>query len=158
MDTYEGLLCVVPDRQSTLGVEIHLDEESIKITSNDTVIGEWELSEILVREIGRNNVRMVVEGEEVIVSSGDPDFMPALVGPIAKTGKHARLTVPPLRTESSTETKGWSLARDVAAPKPPARSSSRESTDVESRDRTGISTSRVEQEAGVLSRLKRWKR
>lgn len=156
MDTYEGLLCLVPDRESTLGVEIHLDEASIKITSNDTVIGEWALSEILVREIGRDNVRMVVEGEEVIVSSGDPDFMPALVGPIEKTGKHARLTVPPLRAESSIETKAWSFSRDVV-PEPPAQSSSHESADVDSRHRTGTSTSRVERETGVLSRLKRWK-
>ncbi len=70
MDTYEGLLWLVPDRESTLGVEIHLDEENIKITSNDTLIGEWELSKILVREIGSNNVRLLVEGEEVVVSSG----------------------------------------------------------------------------------------
>lgn len=116
MDSYEGLLWLVPDHESALGVEIHLDEASIKITSNDTVIGEWELSEILVREIGRNNVRLLVEGEEVIVSSGDPNFMPALVGPIEKTGKHARLTVSPLRAESSIETEAWSFARDVAAP------------------------------------------
>ncbi len=156
MDTYEGRLWLVPDRESTLGVEIHLDEGTIKITSNDTVIGEWDLSDVLVREIGQDNVRLFVEGEELMVSSGDPEFMPALVGPVEKTGKHARITVSALRPESSNGQDGWSLARDVAAPESESRSSTGESTELESGRRTGI-RDRFERGERVSSRPKLWK-
>jgi hypothetical protein len=157
MDTYEGRLWLVPDRETTLGVEIHLDEGSLKITSNDTVIGEWDLSEVLVREIGRDNVRLVIEGEEVVVSSGDPDFMPALVGPTAKKGKHAQLSVSALRPEPGSESEAWSFARDVAAPESKGRSSTRESIDGESGHRAGARASRVERGSRVRSRPKLWK-
>lgn len=77
MSMYMGRLWLVPDRDSKLRVEIHLDSESIKITSNEVVIGDWSISEVEVKEVGNNSLRLYVEGEEVVVSSRDPDFMPA---------------------------------------------------------------------------------
>lgn len=82
MSMHMGRLWLVPDRDTKLRVEIHLDSENIKIASNDTVIGNWPIADVEVREVGINKVRFFVEGEEVIVASRDPQFMPALLEPL----------------------------------------------------------------------------
>lgn len=79
MATFNGRLWMVADRESKLRVDIHLDAKNLKITSNDVVIGDWPISEMVVREIGNTNLRMSVEGEEVTVSSRHPQFMPSVL-------------------------------------------------------------------------------
>lgn len=150
MSSYAGRLWLVPDRETTLGVEIHLDEASIKITSNGTVIGEWKMSDVVVREIGPDSVRLVIEGEEVIVSSHDPEFMPALVGPTERTGKHAELVVNPTRFDSEAGREAWSFARDVGDPVPtPSLSGAGEPRNGEARRGTRHWDSRTDGDAHV---------
>lgn len=77
MGTYIGRMWFDPDRDAKLRVEIQLDTESIRITANDNLIGEWPMSEITVRSVSPTKVHLQIEGEEVVLSSRDPDFMPA---------------------------------------------------------------------------------
>jgi hypothetical protein len=81
MGTYSGRLWLVHDRLSDVRVTVHLDDETIKIFSNGTVIGDWSLSDVEVRQV-EGDVHLVVEGEELVVSSTDPGFAPALVKPV----------------------------------------------------------------------------
>ncbi|MFP3882626.1 MAG: hypothetical protein ACLFRT_15360 [Actinomycetota bacterium] len=99
MSTHKGRLWLVPERDSKLRVDIHLDSERIRIASHGVVIGDWSLSEIDVREIGNNRARFVVEGEEVVISSRDPQFMPSLLCP--PSGDNSSVPSPPFRLSVS---------------------------------------------------------
>lgn len=83
MSMHKGRLWLVPERDSKLRVDIYLDSEHMRITSHGVLIGDWPISEVEVREIGSNRVRLFVEGEEVVVSSRDPEFMPSLLDPLS---------------------------------------------------------------------------
>jgi len=76
--TFKGRLWLVPDRVSEVSVEIHLDEERIKLTSNRTVIGDWPLSDVNI-ELRDHDIHIFAEGEELVVWSHDPGFAPVLL-------------------------------------------------------------------------------
>lgn len=82
MSMHKGRLWLVPERDSKLRVDIHLNSAHMRITSHGVLIGDWPISEVEVREIGNNRVRLLVEEEEIVVSSRDPEFMPALLAPL----------------------------------------------------------------------------
>lgn len=124
MSMYKGRLWLVPNRDSKLRVEIHLDSESIKITSNETLIGDWPISEVELREVGNNTLRLCVEGEEVVVSSRDPQFMPSLLGPlgdgrhVAARRKRSSFNGPPQSTDQQHE--GFEQASAVGSSEQPS--------------------------------------
>lgn len=89
MTTHSGRLWLLPDRDSKVRVDIYLDAERIRITSNEVVIGDWPISEVVVKEIGNNRVSLLLEGEEVVVSSRDPQFMPSVIQPLLDDASHA---------------------------------------------------------------------
>lgn len=76
---FRGQLWLVPDRVREISVEIFLNEERIKLISDDTEIGDWPLSDVEM-ELRDNDIHMFVEGEELVVWSSDPGFAPSLVG------------------------------------------------------------------------------
>lgn len=78
MATFKGRLWLVPDRVSEVSVEIHVDEERIKLTSNKTVIGDWPFSDVNI-ESRDHDIHIFVEGEELVVWSHDPGFAPVLL-------------------------------------------------------------------------------
>jgi hypothetical protein len=103
MERFEGQLWLVPEYANELNVEILLEEERIRIFSGRTTIGDWRLDEVDM-ELRNGHIFMRVEGEELIFSSLDPGFAPALIGeeldesdepyipyePPAKRGRHRR--------------------------------------------------------------------
>lgn len=79
MPIFNGQLWMVPNRAHEISVEIHLDEERIKLISHGNEIGDWPLSDVEM-ELRDNDIHINVEGEELVIWSSDPDFAPALVG------------------------------------------------------------------------------
>jgi len=118
---YTGRLWLARDTGSKLRVEIQLKMEAIKIVSTYVVIGDWPLSDVDVRALSDTSVRLRVEGEDVIVSSRESEFVSALV--------HAAEThaAPADRSMASTVSPGrgvTSFAHDatVRRPKKPGSS------------------------------------
>lgn len=79
MKTYSGRLWLTPDKDSKLRVEIRLRDERIRITSNEDVIGDWPLAGVGVRSTGSTEVRLAVEGEELVIFTRDADFVPTML-------------------------------------------------------------------------------
>lgn len=79
MRTFSGRLWLVKDRYSEVEAEVllDLDQERLRITSNETLIGDWSFDELDVAR-DAEEIRLTVEGEELVVVSGDVWFAPTL--------------------------------------------------------------------------------
>lgn len=80
MGTYKGRLWLAPNNDSKVRVEVHLDDEKITITSNETVIGDWLMSEVDIGHVG-NHVHLFVEDEQLVIAPTDPELVQALLEP-----------------------------------------------------------------------------
>lgn len=114
MKTYSGRLWLVPHPESKLRVEIVFDDEKMKITSDDNIIGDWPLPDVTVRSTSRTEARLYVEGEELVVFSRDPDFMPALAAHKSKADRDM-VSEP---AQDSIDANVVSFDRDVARSRP----------------------------------------
>lgn len=79
MSGYSGRMWLLSDRGFKLRVEIQFETDAIKVLLDESPIADWNLSDVIVRSVKTTAVHLRVEGEEVIISSRDPDFMPEFV-------------------------------------------------------------------------------
>lgn len=78
MRTYSGRLWLVRDQHSEVGVEIGLDEERVRITSNGILIGDWPFEDVDIRRRG-DDIHLFAEDEELGISSEDRGFSRAML-------------------------------------------------------------------------------
>lgn len=80
MGTYSGRLWLESHTSDKLNVQILLDEETIRITSNGALIGNWPMSEVEIGHVGQN-LHLFVEGEHMVIAPVDPQLVPAVLSP-----------------------------------------------------------------------------
>ena len=80
MRTFSGRLWLVKDPYSDVEVdlEIDLDKERLRITSNGSQIWDWPFDALDATRDG-DEVHLFVEGEELVMVSSDIWFAPAVV-------------------------------------------------------------------------------
>ena len=107
MRTFSGRLWLVKDRYSEIDAEllIDLDQERIRITSDAIVIGDWSFDELDVTR-DEKEIHLTVEGEELVMVSGDIWFAPALEQVFAalNRGRHSAGSIPPARASGDLNT------------------------------------------------------
>ena len=161
MKTYSGRLWLVPHRDSKLRVEIELDDEKLRITSNDNLIGDWRLSELIVRSSSRTEVRLSAEGEELVIFTRDPDFMPTLAAHMAQAERavsQAQRDAPSVLSKDSIDSNVVSFDRDRRA-QPASASSSTHDDGVAAAGGSGDAAEASERDRGVhrADRRMTWK-
>lgn len=114
MGAYSGRMWLVSDQGFKLRVEMEFGTDAIKIYSEKNLIADWRYSDVIVRSVDNTRVHLRVEGEEVIISSRDPDFMPEFVG--AVDSYREDLQAQPKMLLASGDDGISSFARDVADP------------------------------------------
>lgn len=92
MRSFSGRLWLVKDRHPEIEAEllIDLDEERIRIRSDEMVIGDWSFDELDVTRDGKE-IHLTVEGEELVMVSGDVWFAPALEQVFAPSNRRPHL-------------------------------------------------------------------
>lgn len=104
MRTFSGRLWLIQDRHSEVGVEVSLDEERMRITSNGTVIGDWAFDDVDIKRRGEN-IHVFAEDEEVIISSAERGFADAMLKPARGAAwRRSGRPEPENREPPSTET------------------------------------------------------
>ena len=79
MGGFRGSVTFAGEQVQTYDVDIHLEEETIAIVADGTVVGQWPLAEVVFR--GTNvGLRMTVEGEEVLIRTDDQGRFARAVG------------------------------------------------------------------------------
>ena len=89
MRTFSGRLWLVKDPHSDVevDVEIDLDEERLRISSNGSQIGDWSFDAVDVTR-DDEEVHLFVEGEELVLVSSDIWFAPAIVQTVTPSKRH----------------------------------------------------------------------
>lgn len=80
MGTYSGHMWLAPHQSDKLEVQILLDEEAIRITSNGALIGDWAMSDVEIGHVGQN-LHLFVEGEQIVIAPTDSRLVPAMLDP-----------------------------------------------------------------------------
>lgn len=115
MSTYGGHMWLAPNWSDQIEVQLVLENELIILTSRSKVIGEWEISDVDI-EFVEDRIHLFVEGEHLIISTGDADlvaasrqaaFKRARWEDVAPEGKPARETASPRGAHRADERMLW---------------------------------------------------
>lgn len=74
---------LVPDRFADVIVEVHLDDDRIRIVSNEIIIGDWPWTEVDI-ETSDDGIHLFAEAEELVIRPDEFGFKAALPGALAQ--------------------------------------------------------------------------
>lgn len=118
MGEFRGSVTFAREQVQTYDVDIHLEDETIAIVADGTVVGQWPLAEVAFR--GTNfGLRMTVEGEEVLIRADEQGRFARAVG--LKTGPPELLKKMAVAKKAAGESTRFEPNDRVRQPRRPSR-------------------------------------